>query len=99
MNSSHNQGATYKITKDVIEAGECSCRDSIACKMMVLLIKAELLIYGVLVTDAAKKYHEYPVRQQKPVTEEQRLQARSSRILQRRQRVGIYMEWLKNKFD
>lgn len=48
MNSSHNQGATDRITKDVIEAGECSCRDSIACKMMVLLIKAELLIYGVL---------------------------------------------------
>lgn len=42
--NSHNQGATDKITKDVIESGECSCRDSIACKMMVLLIKAELLM-------------------------------------------------------
>lgn len=49
-----------------------------------------------MVTDAAKKYHEYLVRQQKPVTEEQQLlQARSSRILQRRQRVGSYTEWLK----
>jgi len=62
VNSSHNQGVIDKITMDVIEAGECSCRDSIACKMTVLLIKAELLICGVLVTDAAKKYHEYLVR-------------------------------------
>ena len=44
MNSSHNQGVTDKITKDVIEAGECSCRDSIACKMIVLLIKAESMV-------------------------------------------------------
>ena len=41
--------------------------------------------------DAAKKYHEYLVRQEKPITDVQRVQlARNSRILQRRQRVGFF---------
>ena len=39
-------------------------------------------------TDAAKKYHEYLVRQQKPQSEEQKqLRAKNSRTVQRRQRV------------
>ena len=41
--------------------------------------------------DAANKYHEYLVRQEKPISEEQKvLLAKNNRITQRRQRVCIH---------
>ena len=52
----------------------------------ILFITLSMIVF----LDAAKKYHEYLVRQQKPVTQAQKqLLAKSSRILQRRQRVCI----------
>ena len=42
--------------------------------------------------DAAKKYHEYLVRQEKPMSEEQKvLIAKNNRITQRRQRVCMHV--------
>ena len=46
--------------------------------------------------DAAKKYHEYLVRQEKPMSEEQKvLLAKNNRITQRRQRVAMYAHLIK----
>jgi len=45
-------------------------------------------MYVLAYIDAAKKYHEYLVRQEKPMSEEEKnLQAKSNRVTQRRQRV------------
>ena len=70
----------------ILESGEYSCKESIACKTKFTSFHyyADVLWF----IDAAKKYHEYLVRQEKTVTELQRVQfARNNRILQRRQRV------------
>lgn len=41
-----------------------------------------------IIIDAAKKYHEYLVRQDKPISEAQKaLLAKNNRVIQRRQRV------------
>ena len=46
----------------------------------------------VIIIDAAKKFHEYLVRQQKPMSKEERTAAaKANRIVQRRQRVSIYV--------
>ena len=45
----------------------------------------------IIYADAAKKYHEYLVQQEKPISEEQKvLLAKNNRITQRRQRVCIH---------
>lgn len=80
--------------KDVSEAGEYLDKDNIACKLaMVKLLR--WFVNSMAIADAAKKHHEYIVRQQKPISEEQKeINARNSRILQRRQRVRIALHVL-----
>ena len=38
VNSSHNQGVTDKTVKDVSEAGEYLDKDSIACKLLTIIL-------------------------------------------------------------
>ena len=76
--------------KDVSEAGEYLDKDSIACKLAIVYM-LRWFVNSMTVADAAKKHHEYIVRQQKPISEEQKeINARNSRILQRRQRVHSF---------
>lgn len=45
-----------------------------------------------MLLDAAKKFHEYLMRQQKPMSKEEcTAAAKVNRIVQRRQRVSIYI--------
>ena len=76
--------------KDVSEAVQYLDKESIACKLYSYLKNLRWFVNSMTIVDAAKKY-EYIVRQQKSLSEEQKeLNARNSRVLQRRQRVSSF---------
>lgn len=86
----HNKAVTDKIIKDIISDGSYKEHSDIACKYHKLTSGAMYKILLAYYTDAAKKYHEYLVRQQKPQTAEQKKKvAKNNRIVQRRQRVCV----------
>lgn len=79
---------TDKIVKNIADGGDYKNKDEISCKNVLSAIILWITDYNVC-TDASKKYHEYLVRQLKPVGEEEKKKkAKSSRITQRRQRVS-----------
>ena len=88
VNTAHNRCVTQKIVRNVKEAGEYTSSQTIECKHLCLSLYLSSSYFFKFLIDAAKKYHEYLVRQDKPLSEDQRrVIARNGRILQRRQRV------------
>ena len=54
--------------KEIVQAAEYTDKDAIACK--IILFWTFHFVFSTL--DAAKKHHEYLVRQNKPLSDEQR---------------------------
>ena len=93
VNSKHNSNVTEKIVAQVMLGKAYSSKSSIACKHTINQMKLALMYAytNVIIIDAAKKFHEYLVRQQKPMSKEERTAApKVNRIVQRRLRVSIY---------
>ena len=88
MNSKHNLSVTEKIVTQVMLGKEYSSKGSISCKWDYIH-SFYVTLHNFLLSDAAKKFHEYLVRQNKPTSEEERnATAKLNRITQRRQRVS-----------
>ena len=84
VNSAHNKVVKQQIINKV-NSQEYSDKIAIACKSHY-----GYFIIHVSFADAAKKYHEYLVRLQKPIPEQATLALdKSRRNTQRRQRVGL----------